>query len=210
MTTGIDPALSANPFVRKWEQAVHRQEVKGMAKLKREIKRDTDELHAMVARGIRRICTIGKKLEAVKRLAGHGNTIEAWRKLGYSQPQAAKYIQASQYEPLLKELQTKRDDPMGIAQAYNTAVAARKIVANSPTDFTDLEDPKVIQDLAEAVVVRKVTKPQPRTLEATRAKAAQVIGELEMHMHDSEARGIVAQLHDWSGKVLADEEEANA
>ncbi len=206
----IDPALSANPFIRKWEQAVHRQEVKGMAALKREIKKDTADLHTLIARGIRRICAIGKKLEAVKRLSGHGNVIEAWGKLGYSQPQANKYIQASQYEPLLKELQGKRDDPLGIGQAYDAAVKARRIVANAPAGFHDLEDPKVIQELAEAVTLRTPKKAKQRGVEATRNKVAQVIGELEMHMHESEARALVAQLHSWSSKVLADQEEEEA
>ena len=195
-------------FARKWEQAVHRQESKGLKQLTKEIKDDSAELQALVARGIRRICIIGKKLEAVKRLAGHGKAIEAWAKLGYSQPQANKYIQASKFEPLLRELQSQRDDPLGIAQAYETAVRARKVLESDAVTFEDLEDPETIKELAEAVAMppKPSKKKAQNEVDRVRNSVARVIGDLELLMHNNEARALIAQLHDWSGKVLEEDD----
>ena len=200
-------------FNKKWEQSVHRQQAKGLDRLKSEVAHDTDELHSIVARGILRICLIGKKLEAVKRLAGHGNAMAAWEELGYSQASATRYITASQFEPVLREIQSKREDPIGIAEAYKSAVAAKRHVAEQvafdPNVFAEMEDKDFIESLAKAAE----DAPKPRaakkrgTLNGTEAiikNAANLIGQMELNLHDGEIVGLIGQINDWSTKILND------
>lgn len=202
-----ETTVDIEQYQTKWERAVQHQERKGLAALETAVRGDHEDLVLLVSKGIRKICLIGKRLEAIKRLAGHGRTMEVWARLGYSQPQAAKYIEASKWEPLLIELQKRESDVLGIAQAYKAAVQAKRVreERQASTSFDDAMAGMETEELADIIgpqISKKRAKVQADPLEKLRKDAEKLIGQMELFDEGAGETEIVAKLRDYCDEWL--------